>query len=174
MCHIERRGGAEIEAMAVVGKLVVEADGERGIGIRRHFAAPPEAVFDALTTAATVAEWMHPPGWRMARSEVDLRPGGTFRHVMANDQGELGWGGTFLEMERPHLLVHDELFDEDWTGGRTLVRTALTAADGGTDFHAVVVYASREARDRVLASPMEQGMAIAYDQLEDLLARSAS
>jgi uncharacterized protein YndB with AHSA1/START domain len=46
----------------------------------------------------------------------------------------------------------------------------LTQQGGKTTATNTVLYASREARDAVLKSPMEQGVAASYDRLAELLA----
>jgi uncharacterized protein YndB with AHSA1/START domain len=45
----------------------------------------------------------------------------------------------------------------------------LAEQDGETTLTQTVVYESREARDIVLKSPMEQGVTAGYDRLAELL-----
>jgi len=52
----------------------------------------------------------------------------------------------------------------------TLGTTVFVEARGKTTVTLTVLYESREARDGVLKSPMEEGMAAGYDRLEELLA----
>ena len=66
--------------------------------------------------------------------------------------------------------MHTELFDEDWTGGETLVTTVLAEQGGRTALTMTILYQSREARDAVLNTPMAQGVAQSYDRLAALLA----
>jgi uncharacterized protein YndB with AHSA1/START domain len=69
-----------------------------------------------------------------------------------------------------HRLVFTELWDEDWTGGEAVVTMALAEQAGKTTLAMTVLYASRAARDAVLKTPMEQGMAQSYNRLDELLA----
>jgi uncharacterized protein YndB with AHSA1/START domain len=62
------------------------------------------------------------------------------------------------------------LFDEDWTGGEAIGTLTLTERDGKTTLTQTMLYPSKEARDSVLKSGMEQGVAVSYDRLEGLLA----
>ena len=48
--------------------------------------------------------------------------------------------------------------------------TVLTEQGGRTTLTSTILYASREARDVVLKTPMTQGMATSYDRLETVLA----
>jgi uncharacterized protein YndB with AHSA1/START domain len=62
------------------------------------------------------------------------------------------------------------LFDEDWTGGETLVTNILTEQDGKTTLTMTVLYQSLEARDAALRTGVEQGVAASYDRLAELVA----
>ena len=62
------------------------------------------------------------------------------------------------------------MFDEDWTGGETLVTTVFSEAGGRTTVTTTVLYASQEARDGALGTGMTEGMAASYDRLETMLA----
>jgi len=151
------------------GTLKVTAAGERDVLFERVFAAPREAVFDALTRPEKVRQWMGPHGYALVSCEIDLKVGGAYRYVMRGpDGGEMGWGGTFREIEAPRRLVHTETFD-DWPMMESVVTSELTERDGKTTFAATVRYASPEAREAVLASGMEHGAAESYDRLASLL-----
>jgi uncharacterized protein YndB with AHSA1/START domain len=82
----------------------------------------------------------------------------------------MGMRGTYREIVPPERIVHTELFDEDWTGGETLVMNVLTEQGGKTTLTMTVLYQSREARDGALSTGMEQGVAASYDRLAELLA----
>jgi uncharacterized protein YndB with AHSA1/START domain len=82
----------------------------------------------------------------------------------------MGMGGTFREIVRPSRIVTTELFDEDWTGGETLVTTEIVEQSGKTTLTTTVRYASREARDGAIKTGMAKGVEASYDRLEQLLA----
>lgn len=151
--------------------LQVSAHGNREILMRRVFDAPREAVFDAYTKPEFVKRWMlGPPGWSMPVCEIDLRVGGAFRCEWRGSGGDaMGMRGVYHEVVRAGRLVHTELFDEDWTGGETVVTTLFDERDNQTLLTCNILYASTEARDAVLKSPMEEGVAASYDRLQDLL-----
>lgn len=153
-------------------KLVVTAHGDREVRIVRTFDAPRRLVFDAFTKPALVKRWLTgPDGWSLPVCEIDLRPGGTFRYVWKDAAGtEMGMGGTYREIDAPDRIVHEELFDEDWTGGQTEVTTLFVENGGRTTVTTTAIYSSTATRDAVLKSPMESGIAIGYDRLEGMLA----
>jgi uncharacterized protein YndB with AHSA1/START domain len=102
--------------------------------------------------------------------EIDLRVGGKYRYVWKNADGHtMGMGGTFTEVVRPVRIVATQLFDEDWTGGETIVSTEIVEKNGKSTITTTVRYASREARDAALQTGMTTGMEAGYERLEELL-----
>lgn len=151
----------------------IAASGERELVITREFAAPPHLVFEAHSVPALMKRWMTgPDGWKLTTCEIDLRPGGAYRNVWTHEDGRaMGMGGTYKEVDPPHRLVATELFDEDWTGGGTVNTQVFEAiGNGGTRLTTTVTCTSAEARDAMLKSGMEAGMAASYDRLDPILA----
>ena len=68
--------------------------------IERFIDAPRELVWEALTNPEHVREWYMPRQWgRVARTEMDLRPGGAFGIDIATADGqEFPNLGCFLEV----------------------------------------------------------------------------
>ena len=139
--------------------------------ITRTFDAPRALVFKAFTTPTLLQRWMlGPGGWTMPICEIDLRPGGSFRYVWRKGAIEMVMTGTFQEIVPPERIVHRETFQEDWTGGETLVTTTFKEASGRTTVAITVRYSSAEARAGALETGMVDGMAGTYDRLAELLA----
>src|SRR3990170_2344467 len=154
------------------GTLKLSTPTDREIVMTRVFDAPRTLVWDALTKPDLVTRWLlGPPGWSMPVCEIDLKVGGAFRYVWRHTDGtEMGMGGVYREIVPPERIVHTELFDQDWTGGETMVTTLLAQQGGRTTLTMTILYGSREARDAVLKTPMEQGVAHSYHRLAELLA----
>lgn len=150
--------------------------GDREVVITRIFDAPRQMVWDAYTKPELLKRWLTgPPGWTFPVCEVDLKVGGKYRWVWRGPAGEeMGMGGVHLEVVPPERLVNTQLFDEDWTGGEVVGTMILTERDGKTTMTNTLVYSSKQARDAALKTPMEQGMAMGYDRLEEMLAGSAT
>jgi len=103
--------------------------------------------------------------------EVDLKVGGKYRYVWRGPGGEeLAMGGVYREIVRPERLVCTEKFDEPWYPGDAVDTTVFVEKGGKTTVTTTVLYASKEARDGVLKSPMEGGVAQSYDKLAEVLA----
>lgn len=147
--------------------------GDREILIERRFDASREQVWRALTEPALLRKWLlGPDGWSMPVCEIDLRVGGKMRLEWANDiDGRtMGMTTVFSEITPPDRLVGAELFDEDWTGGETVVTQSLHDHDGGVTLRTHILYASQEARDGAKMSGMTDGMEAGYRRLDEMFA----
>jgi len=157
----------------MTGKVSIAASGERELIITRMFEAPPHLVFEAHTVPALMRRWFTgPDGWELTTCEIDLRPGGAYRNVWTHEDGRaMGMGGVYEAVDPPIRLVATELFDEDWTGGGT-VNTQIFEAVGAsqTRLTTTVLCTSAEARDAMLKSNMEAGIAASYARLDSMLA----
>ena len=156
--------------MKNVMKLVTS--GDREVVVTRNFDAPRQLVWDAYTKTELLKRWLTgPPGWSFAVCEVDLRVGGKYRWVWRGPDGtEMGMGGVHKEVVPPERLVCTQLFDQDWTGGEAVGTMVFTEQGGKTTMTNTIRYATPEARAAVLKTPMEMGMAMGYDRLDDVLA----
>ncbi|PYU08680.1 MAG: ATPase [Acidobacteria bacterium] len=154
--------------------LQIKANGDREIVMTRVFDAPRKLVFDAFTKPELLKQWLlGPPGWSMPVCEIDLRIGGRYRYVWRRDTDgtEMGCGGVYREIVPPERLVHTEQFDNPWYPGESLITTVLDEQRGKTTLTATMLYESRDARDGILKSGMESGVAASYDRLAELLAK---
>ena len=103
--------------------------------------------------------------------EVDLKVGGKYRYIWRKPDGtEMRMGGVFREIVPPERIVNTEAFDDPWYPGEAVGTAVLVEQDGRTTLTTTVLYASREARDGVLKSGMESGIAASYDTLAGILA----
>ena len=153
------------------GKLNLTAPGEREIVITRTFNAPRTLVFDAFTKPELLKQWMiGPPGWTMPVCEIDLRVGGSIRYVWEHSNGmRMGMSGVYREIVVPERLVATEKFDEPWYPGEAVGTFVFTEQGSQTLLNQTILYESREARDVVLKSPMEGGVTIGYNRLDEIL-----
>jgi uncharacterized protein YndB with AHSA1/START domain len=151
--------------------LKVEARGDREIVMTRVFDAPRRLVFDAFTKPELLKRWLTgPPGWTFVVCEIDLRVGGALRYLWRGPAGEeMGMRGVFREISPPERIVGTEKFDQAWYPGEAVGTVVLIEQGGKTTLTQTIVYESREAREIVLKSPMEGGVAMSYNQLAELL-----
>ena len=83
----------------------------------------------------------------------------------------MGCGGGYREIVPPERRVYTEQFDNPWYPGESLITTVLDEQRGKTTLTATMLYESRDARDGILKSGMESGVAASYDRLAELLAK---
>jgi len=159
--------------MTTAGTLRLTTPSDREIAMTRVFHAPRPLVFDAHTKPELVRRWLlGPPGWSMPVCEIDLRVGGTYRYMWQHDRDgtKMGMGGVYREVVAPERIVNTEKFDEAWYPGEALGTLVLVEQGGKTTLTYTMRYESRAARDAVIKSNMESGVAASYDRLAELLA----
>jgi uncharacterized protein YndB with AHSA1/START domain len=157
--------------MKNVGALQITTPSDREIVMTRSFNAPRQLVFDAWTKPELVRQWLlGPDGWTMPICEIDLRVGGRYRWVWQKGETRMGISGEYREIVAPERLVNTERFDDPWYPGEALDTLVLLEKDGKTLLTQTMLLESREARDGVLKSGMETGVAQSYDRLEKILA----
>jgi uncharacterized protein YndB with AHSA1/START domain len=146
--------------------------GDRTVEMSREFDAPRAMVFDAYTKPELVSQWLGVfNGMTMPVCEIDLRVGGKYRYVWKGNGMTMGMGGVFREIEKPARLVATEKFDEAWYSGDAIDTVTFVENAGKTTLSISVEYASKEARDAVLKTPMEQGVAAGFEMLAGLLSK---
>jgi uncharacterized protein YndB with AHSA1/START domain len=157
--------------MQNTGTLKLEVRGSREIIMTRVFDAPRHLVFEAFTRPELLKRWFFgPPGWSLVVCEVALRVGDAYRYVWRGPDGtEMGMRGVCREIVPPERMVATEKFDDPWYPGEAVGTIVLVEKDGTTTLTQTEVYESREARDAVLKTPMEDGVAMGYDRLAEML-----
>ena len=102
---------------------------------------------------------------------------GTFHsigaRILRQHAGLVGLTSTFKEIVPDDRMVATEKFDEDWTGGETLVTQSLHDDGDGTILRTHILYASQEARDGAKMSGMTDGMEAGYARLDGMFAAAA-
>jgi uncharacterized protein YndB with AHSA1/START domain len=158
-------------------RLIVTTPSDLEIAMTRSFDAPHQLVFDAWTNPEHLKRWLGREGDTMIVCEVDLRVGGAYRYVWRLHEGsEMGMYGEYREIVPSQRLVATEMFNEPYyeaMGSGTLNTLTLVERDGVTTMTVTILYKSREARDAVLRSPMEEGAGESFNRLAELLKERA-
>jgi uncharacterized protein YndB with AHSA1/START domain len=145
---------------------------ELDIAIERFVDAPPRLVWEALTKPEHLKEWYMPKAWgRVARTEMDVRPGGIFSIDIATADGqEVPNLGCFLDVIPMERLVWTSML---FPGYRPAVfddipiTAIVTLKSEGTGTRYVFTALHRDEADleKNKASGWLQGTEIALDQL---------
>jgi uncharacterized protein YndB with AHSA1/START domain len=152
--------------------LEVTTPSDREVAMIRIFDAPRDLVFKAWTQPDLLKRWLYgPEEWPLAVCKIDLRVGGTLRFEWGPHEGKyMGMSGVYREIVSPDRLLFTEVWDDNWTGGETLVTITFGERAGKTTMTQTVQYSSREARDAALKTGMTRGAAQAFDRLAEILA----
>ena len=135
----------------------------------RTFDATIEQVWKAFTDPALVPRWWGPHGTTTRVVEMDVRPGGQWRYVQSDANGnEFGFRGIYHDAEAPHRLVSTFEF-EGMPGHVALDTLTLEDVDGKTRYTSVSVFQSVADRDGMVQSGMESGARETLERLETLL-----
>ncbi|MBM7806410.1 uncharacterized protein YndB with AHSA1/START domain [Geodermatophilus bullaregiensis] len=141
------------------------------VRITREFDAPPSKVFRAHTDPDLLVQWLGPRGLEMRIDHYDCRPGGSYRYVHSDANGEYGFRGCFHEVRPDELIVQTFTF-EGVPDGVALEKLVLEdLGDGRTRLTVTSLVDSFADRDAFLASGMETGVVQGYERLDEVLAR---
>jgi uncharacterized protein YndB with AHSA1/START domain len=146
-------------------RTTVERTSERELVVTRTFNAPARIVFEAWTKPELFKRWWVPKsiGVSLLSCEMDVRTGGTYRLVFANDPTPMEFFGRYIEVTEPSRIVWTN--DEGDEGGPVTTVTFEEKA-GQTLLVMHDLYPSKEALD---ASGSTDAMPETLDQLDDLL-----
>jgi uncharacterized protein YndB with AHSA1/START domain len=139
--------------------------------ITREFDAPRELVFRAYTTPELVKRWWHANRGEMKVAEIDLRVGGRWRYASTTPDGqEVAFHGEYREIVPNERIVSTEVYEAPGVSedDATLNTATFTEADGRTTLEILVEAPSKEIRDAIIESGMEEGLQDALDLLEQV------
>lgn len=151
------------------GTATVTLPTDEQILITREFDAPKHLVWKAWTTPELVKRWWHANRGEMTVCEIDLRVGGSWRHVMVTPDGfEVGFHGEYREIVPNERLVSTEIYEgiPDAEEHAAIDILTLTEVGERTILAVLVEHPTKEGRDAHINSGMEAGMQDAMDLLE--------
>lgn len=139
--------------------------------IERFIDAPPRLVWEALTTPEHLKEWYMPKVWgRVARAELDVRPGGMFSiDIAVGDGPEIPNLGCFLDVVPMERLAWTSML---FPGYRPAVfddipitaMVTMEAVGAGTRYVFTALHRSEADLETNKSSGFYQGTEIAVDQ----------
>lgn len=148
-------------------RAVLTLPNDTQILVTREFDAPRRLVYRAWTTPDLVRRWWHAQRGEMTVAEIDLRVGGRWRYAMVVPSGdEVAFHGEYREIVPEERLVSTEVFEG--APDHEALTTLSFSDDGERTLVALLVdHGSREVRDMVLKTGMEDGLQDALDLLEE-------
>jgi uncharacterized protein YndB with AHSA1/START domain len=156
--------------------------------LERLVDVPVELVWKAWTEPEHLKAWFVPKPWETVECEIDLRPGGIFRTVMQDPEGNIhddGTAGCYLEVEAPHRLVWTSALGpgyrphpvpEEPSPGDLQFTAELTfeAVGDSTRYSVRAIHATRAAAEAHEEMGFSGGWSIALDQLVEHMTTSSA
>lgn len=143
---------------------------DREILMTRKFDAPRELVWDIITDPKLIPQWYGFAADETVVKKMDVRPGGKWQYIMQTSGGEeIDFHGTYREVIAPEKLVYSFLFG-DMPEGDGFAEITLVENDGVTELRDRSVFTSKEERDALIATGMEEGARVTYERLAQLIA----
>jgi uncharacterized protein YndB with AHSA1/START domain len=153
--------------MAGRNQLVTTTPSDTEIVMTRTFDAPRELVFETHTSCEHMSRWWVGRKYEFVSCEIDFRPGGTWRIVHRSPDGEeITFFGEYLEIEAPERITWTFGFNDNPGGPETYT---FEERDGQTTITSRAIFPSKELRDEVIASGMEEGASEVYERLDEYL-----
>ena len=151
------------------GTSIVTTPSDREIRTERIFNAPREVLWRAMTEPSLVTQWWG-RGNPLTIERLEVVRGGHWRYVERSEGEEHGFEGRYAEVVRPERIV--QTFEWDGMPGHPSRETAILEdlGDGRTRFVSTSLFFTKEERDGMLQSGMEQGMNQSFAALDKLLA----
>jgi uncharacterized protein YndB with AHSA1/START domain len=142
---------------------------DREIEMTRVFDAPRELVFEAYSKPEHIPHWWGPRSVTTIVETMDVRPGGAWRFIQRDQDGvEYAFYGEYREVVPPERIV--STFEFEGFPGLVMVDTlTLRDVDGKTTLTVNSRFASREERDRMVESGLEDGAREMWDRLAEHL-----
>ncbi len=125
---------------------------DREIVLSRVFDAPRQLVWDAWTDPKQVVQWWGPRGFTTTIHEMDVRPGGVWRHTMHGPDGaKFPNKIVFVEVVKQERIVYVGSGGKEGDPGVHFQTTWTFEEEGGrTKLTICMVFDSIEERERVI------------------------
>ncbi len=164
--------------MTVIG---IDKDPQtRTMTVTARFDAPVDRVWQVWADPRQLERWWGPPTYPATVVDHDLTPGGRVTYYMTGPEGDKhqGWWRV-VAVEAPRSLeVEDGFADDAGVPNPDLptiaMRVTLDPDSGGTRMQMVSTFPTLEAMEQLTAMGMEEGLAAALGQIDDLLAQTGS
>lgn len=149
-------------------KLVVE--GDQNIVITRTFKAPAEFVYRAHIEPELIRQWMlGPEGYTMPVCISEPKPGGKIRYEWERpDQPGFYLTGEYIALDPYTSIEHVERMHIPDPTPDNHVKTTFVEKNAETTITIRMSLPSKDVREMLLASGMDQGLEASYRRLDSI------
>ena len=149
------------------------SEAENDLLLKRVLNAPRQKIWRCWCEPDLLKQWFCPRPWYVSEVWMELCAGGAFVTVLNGPDGESFENkGVFLEIVPEEGLVFTDAFEPGWRpAGKPFFVGRITMADAGegrTDYQALAMHWTAEARDEHEEMGFYSGWGLAADQLEAL------
>ena len=143
-----------------------------------EFDAGAEQVWQLWADPRKLERWWGPPDWPATFTRHALVSGGESRYHMTGPDGEQPGGyWKITDVEEPNRFVVQDGFTDDAgnpaPGDPVVMEVKLDEQPGGTRMTLTSSFASAEQLDEMVQMGMEEGLAGALGQIDEILAEAA-
>ncbi len=142
------------------------------IVMTRIYDAPRALVWEAMTKPEHVRQWWGGPGFTNPVCEMDLRPGGLWKHVMRFPDGkELHMDFEFVEVDAPNRLVWRHVAHGKHEDGPPTSTTTVTFEDLGGKTRCTILarFESMARRDQAVGMGYSRPIEASNERLAEYL-----
>jgi uncharacterized protein YndB with AHSA1/START domain len=145
----------------------LETEGDRFVIVKRHFAAPPEALYRAHTEREQIQRWMlGAEGWTMPFCLHESKVGGNVRYEWRNGAHAFSLTGEILALDPPHKIIHVERMHVPDATPDSHVETTFVPDATGTLMICRMTVLDEETRTMMVSSGLNAGMERSYQRLD--------
>ena len=147
-------------------------EGQPFVTFEREFDAPVAAVFRAHQDPELAKQWLAPEGYEMVIDRSDFATAGAYRYLHKNDGEEYAFNGVYHVVRENDLTIQTFEFEGFPDVVTMETNRFIDLGNGRTRIEGQSTFPSLEARDGMIESGMEVGIAESYDKLDGVLAAS--
>jgi len=147
--------------------------GKQELIIIREFDAPRELVFKAFSSPNILEEFFAPEGVTMKFDFGDIVSGGKYRYIQTDDKGNVlcAFKGVIHEVTSPERIIQTAEMEGLPESGHVVLEAMIfeSLPNNRTKLTIHDVCRSKADRDAMIASGMENGLVMIFNQLDQLL-----
>jgi uncharacterized protein YndB with AHSA1/START domain len=147
------------------------------IKVTREFDAPVERVWKSWTNREMLDQWWAPKPWKANTTSMDFREGGTWLYYMQGPEGERHYAKVVYETiaSNKSFSGTDGFCDEN---GKVIEgmpsmhwKCVFSKSGAGTKVDVDITFPSAEDMEKILEMGVQEGFAMAHNNLDELLAK---
>jgi uncharacterized protein YndB with AHSA1/START domain len=122
-----------------MNKKVADNTSTGTVRLHRVFAAKPDKVYRAFTTADAMARWLPPDGFTCSVHRLEAKVGGTYRMSFTNfTTGKThAFGGKYLELIPGERIRYTDSFEDPSLPGEMMTTVSMKPVSVGTEVNII-------------------------------------